>query len=146
MMPACRTYVAVSALIGLSACGTASSSPLDSFNHAHCVAAFYYGRQIALGGPKPNLELAVQSTARFLFEGKRMEADGTLQTSEMESAAVLSAHGRDTEAMTHLLLDCARRQDADPAYRALNETGQLMAAARKTDPACKSDRVCGMMR
>lgn len=144
-MPVCRTYVAVSALVGLSACGTASSSPLDSSNHAHCVAAFFYARQIALGGPKPNLELAVQSTARSLFEGKRMKADGTLQASQMESAAVLSAHGRDTEAMTHLLLDCAKRQDADPAYQALDETGQLMAAARKTDPACKSDQVCGRL-
>ena len=137
-----RTFVAAGLAFAVGACGTASSETPNSSKPAHCIAAFNYGRQLALAGPSPKLSLAVQSTARALFVGKRLEANGTFATGEKEGAVLLKDHGHDPDIMMPLLLECSKRQDADPAYQAMNDNGQLMAAARKTDPACRSDAAC----
>lgn len=101
-----------------------------------------YGRAVALAGPHPNLSVAVQTTARALYEGEILKKDGKLVTGEKEAAALLATHMRDTNVMMPLLLECAKRQDADPAFRALNDSGKLMAAARRTDKACSASSTC----
>lgn len=129
-------------LLLLGACGTASAVTPNSSDPAHCVAAFSYGRTLAAGGKSPDIALSVQSTARAIFEGKKIKANGAFETGEREGTALLAQFGKDEKVMMGLLLDCAKHQDADPAYRALNESGQLMAAARKVDPACQSNAEC----
>jgi hypothetical protein len=137
-----RALIVAASTLALGGCGTASSQIPDSSKPGHCVAAFHYGRELALAGPNAKMSLAIQSTARALFEGKRMQVNGTFATGERQGAALLKAHGHDSVVMMPLLLACAKKQDADPLYRSLNDSGQLMAAARKTDPACRSDMAC----
>lgn len=134
--------ITTSIMLLASACGSASSQQPDSSNPAHCVAAFAYGRGLALGGKRRDLDLAVQSTARALFEGKKMKASGTFTSGRREGAAFFDTYGRNGQVMMPLLVECAKRQDADPAYRSLNQRGILMAAARKADTACQSDAKC----
>lgn len=129
-------------LIPLAACGSASASTPDSTNPAHCLAAFHYARTIALKGQPADMSLAVQSTARSLYEMRRLKARGLFEDGRAEGEALLSRNAKDEKVMMGLVLDCAKQQDADPDYRALNESGNLMAAARRTDPACQQDVVC----
>jgi hypothetical protein len=106
------------------------------------VAALTYGRQLAVGGPTPSLRLAVESTGRGIYEGKRMQADGGLKKGKQESAALLRAYGGDSKIMMALLKGCMDTEDADPTFRSLNDSGALMAAARKADPLCRATAAC----
>lgn len=126
----------------LGACGTASASPPSSSNPAHCIAAFHYGRTIALRAQPVEVAFAVQSTARSLYEGRKLKAGGQLENGRDEGEALLAQYAGDEKVMMGLLRDCALQQDADPEYRALNESGTLMAAARKVDPTCRDDATC----
>lgn len=129
-------------LASLGACGVANASAPDSGNPAHCLAAFHYARTIALRGQPSDVDLAVQSTARGLYEGLKLKARGAFDGGRTEGEALLSEQAGNGKAMVSLMLDCAKRQDADAEYRKLNESGALMAAARKADPACKQDTTC----
>ncbi len=129
-------------ILMLGACGAASASPPDSSKPAHCIAAFHYGRTIALRGRPADIHLAVQSTARSLYEGRKLKAQGQLAQLQREGERLLVDNAANDKVMMALLRDCLTRQDADPDYRALNESGALMAAARKVDPACRQDADC----
>lgn len=133
---------AIISFLTLGACGAAGASTPTSSNPAHCVAAFSYGRTIALRAQPVEVGLAVQLTARSLYEGRKLKARGQFENGRDEGEALLAEYVSDKKAIKSLLLDCLTQQDADPEYRALNESGALMAAARKVDPACLRDATC----
>jgi len=135
-------FSAIISVLLLGACGAATASPPNSTNPAHCMAAFSYARTIALGSRPSNFNLAVQSTARSLYEGRKLKARGLLENGREEGEALLSKYSKDEKVMMGLVLDCLKQQDADPDYIALNESGDLMAAARKVDPVCRDDATC----
>ena len=126
----------------LGACGAASATPPDSSKPAHCIAAFHYARTIALHGQPANVSLAVESTARSLFEGRKLKAEGQFEDGQREGERLLAENAANDKVMLSLVFGCLTRQDADPDYRALNKSGALMAAARKVDPACREDAAC----
>jgi hypothetical protein len=127
---------------GLTACDAAHAVTPDPGNSAHCIAAFGYGRTIMLSGHQPDIPGALNSTARSLFEMKRLEESGGVSRGEEEGAALLRQLAADGDSMMKLLKDCLEKQDADPAFRAANSSGVLMAAARKVDPVCRDDAAC----
>lgn len=135
-------YGAIIGCLLLGACGAASASAPTSSNPAHCMAAFHYGRTIALRGQPADVSLAVQSTARSIYEGRKLKARGQFDSGRSESESLLAENAKNEKVMMSLLGDCLTQQDADPDYRALNESGALMAAARKVDPACREDAAC----
>ena len=136
-----KNFVIIGTLM-LGACGAASASPPDSSKPAHCIAAFHYGRTIALRGQPADVSLAVQSTARSIYEGRKLKAEGQFADGQREGERLLADNAANDKVMMSLLRDCLTRQDADPAYRELNESGALMTAARKVDPACREDAAC----
>ncbi|MBR2174321.1 hypothetical protein [Sphingopyxis sp.] len=134
------TTLVLSGVVG--ACGTATAVTPDSTNPAHCVAAFAYGRSINAGAKVPDVALSVESTARALFEGKRMKVDGTFEAGGREGEEFYATYGKDGDAMLKLAYECGKRQDLDPNFRAMNDSGALMAAARKVDPLCQASQAC----
>lgn len=106
------------------------------------MAAFSYGRTIALSGRPSDVSLAVQSTARSIYESRKLKARGQYDSGQKDGEVLLAEHGKDDAVMMKLVRDCLTQQDADPEYRALNESGALMAGARKVDPACREDAIC----
>lgn len=71
-----------------------------------------------------------------------MKAAGTFQTSQKEGEEFYAAYSKNDDAMLKLAYECAKRQDADPNFRAMNADGTLMAAARKVDPLCQANEAC----
>ncbi len=126
----------------LGACGTATAVTPDSANPAHCIAAFAYSRTINAGAEVPDVAFSVQNTARGLFEGKKMKANGTFETGRSEGEDFYATYGKDGDAMLKLAHECATKQESDPNFRAMYDSGTLMAAARKVDPLCQADQAC----
>lgn len=127
--------------MALTACGSAEAITPDPANPAHCVAAFHYGRTVMLSGKKPDIKGALTSTARSLFEMKRLQESGDVGGNEV-GTALLSEYAKNDDVMMKLLKGCFEKQDSDPAFQAANSSGTLMATARKVDPVCKSDAAC----
>ena len=137
-----RYLVHFSALFAtLSACGAADALSPDPKNPAHCVAAFHYGRELMLTGNSPNYKVAIGTTGRALYERKQMAA-GEVPAGENVGADLLSKYGKNVEVMQNLLLECRTKQNSDPSFQAADKSGEIMAAARKIDPICKSDKDC----
>lgn len=84
-----KSLMIISTLM-LGACGAASASPPDSSKPAHCIAAFHYGRTIALRGHPADVSLAVQSTARSIYEGRKLTAEGKFSDGQREGERVLA--------------------------------------------------------
>lgn len=126
----------------LCTCGEAPSPTPDSSNPGQCIGAFHYARELALSEPNPDLALAVHSTGRALFEGKRMEVSGFIEEGQSESAAFLEAYSGGSDVLWDLVKGCTERQDSDPVFRSWLDSGKLTAAARKADPACRAEPAC----
>jgi len=71
-----------------------------------------------------------------------MKANGTFETGKKEGEDFYAAFGKNDDAMLKLGYECAKRQDTDPEFRAMNANGVLMSAARKVDPLCQANESC----
>lgn len=137
-----RTAVAALITVALPACGSARAEKPDSQNPAHCFAAFQYGRAIMLGHEKPEVYGAIVSTARAMYEMRQIKGSEAQRLGKSTGEALLSDYADQPDTLEQLLRDCYKKQDADPAFKALDRSGALMAAARKVDPICKEDAAC----
>jgi hypothetical protein len=128
-------------LVAVTACAKAEVGKANSSNPAHCIAAFNWGRSLELRA-EPNIHGALGSTAREVYYALKLKNAGVRDGGQAESTAFTMQYGANRDVMLSLLKDCAYKQDADPAYKAMNDDGRLMAMARKADPICKADAEC----
>ncbi|VWX54629.1 hypothetical protein [Novosphingobium sp. 9U] len=135
-----NNFLSLPLLILLGACGSASASAPDSSNHAHCMAALSIARQIAVDDKNP--KLALQITGRSIYEGRLLEKAGSFDSAQVEAASFLKEVGGDWKVLGPILESCSERQDAEPEFQRLNESGQLMAAAKAVEPMCQNKANC----
>ncbi|VWX53264.1 hypothetical protein [Novosphingobium sp. 9U] len=134
-----KNYFSLPMLTLLGACGSASAVTPDSSNHAHCMAALSVARQIAVDDRNP--KLALQTTARSIYEGRQLKKAGSFDSAQAEAASFLKKVGGDWKVLGPLLT-CGERQDAESEFQRLNESGHLMAAAMAVEPMCQNTASC----
>ncbi len=140
-----RTFaqgVALTMWLTVSGCSPASAIAPDSGNPAHCIAVYSVIRREVLSLKPPKVVLALQLTARSIFEGKKLKEAGTLDEGADVGERLLKDLLKDSEAVDELARQCMVGEDANPAYRVLNDSGQLMKAAKIADPACQAEPEC----
>lgn len=105
------------AAVVLGGCGAAAATAPDRDKPGHCVAAFNYAAYWFAQG-KVNERNVRVSKARGLFELDNLKRAGSFDEG-MEDASTLSKeYGSDRDRMNKLVLDCASKQDTDPAFKA----------------------------
>lgn len=135
-----KNYISLTMLILVGACGSASALTPDSSNHAHCMAALSIARQIAVDDKNP--KLALQTTARSIYEGRQLKKTGAIDLGQAEAAAFLKQVNGDWKVLGPLLESCGERQDAETEFQALNNSGELMKAAMAVEPMCQNTASC----
>jgi hypothetical protein len=136
-----RKCIIVIALAGLTSCGRADVGKPDSSNPAHCIAALNWGRNLELRG-QPNMHGALSLTAREVFEIGKLEKAGVQDKGQSAATAFTLKYGKDSSIMQPLVVACMKREDQEPSFKAMSDSGQLMEIARKVDPICKADAEC----
>ncbi|MBF7011478.1 hypothetical protein QUC32_17590 [Novosphingobium resinovorum] len=129
------------ALIAFSLGGCGSAATAETLPSSHCMAVFSAFRELALRAKPQDLRLALNMTARGIYEAKKVKDAGNIASSKQEGEAFFKDHENDWDLLKKVHDQCSTRQDNDPKFKALNESGELMKLARK-DPACQSDTSC----
>lgn len=127
-------------MVSNSTCSQADSILPNSSNPAHCLAAYNAYRQVALNSKPPLVSLAVQMTARGIFEGNKLKSAGTFESSKSESEKLLNKYASNWGEINKLAGECMKNQDNDKIFK--SHELSILKMARKVDPACSLDEKC----
>jgi hypothetical protein len=120
-------FLAATALLVLSACSSATATPPDGHNPAHCIAAFNNAAYWFNVGQRQDLVVAM--VARGIFEMEKVKSSGgSAATALAEAKSLTQAYGQDQKKMDALFVACGSAEDADPRFR--EEHADLLARAR----------------
>lgn len=120
-------------IVGLfvsTAC-TKSPAALDPSNPVHCIAAFNV--TAVIGNRAGDSKLQVQAIARALFESEKLKSKRAIANAKTESLKLAQDRlAADGDATQNLAVECAKKQDGDPRFKA--EAPKLLVKAQAWQP------------
>ena len=115
-----------------AACSEQQKTALDASNPIHCMAAFNVAAVI--GRQAGNSKLQVESIARALFESEKLGSRRAAADVKTETAKLAQDRlAPDGDAAQSLAVECAKKQDADPAFA--GRVPDLLVKAQQWEPA-----------
>ncbi len=119
-------------LLALAACTQQPAVALDASNPIHCMAAFNV--TAVIGKQAGNSKLQLESIARALFESEKLGSRRAIDDAKLETMKLAQDRlAQDGDATQSLAVECAKKQDADPAFEA--RVPDLLVKSQEWDPS-----------